>query len=141
MTVPLWVIDTNVLVSAALTPGRVCDRLLQQAVAGHFVPAWDNSLLAEYRAVLSRPKFGFSRAAIRELLSAFPQSGFRQGLPTILKMPDPDDLPFVAVALATEDQTIITGNPRHFPSSIVKPVTILSPQEALASLAGKRKLK
>lgn len=141
MKVPLWVIDTNVLVSAVLTPGRVCDELLQHAVAGRFVPAWDNSLLAEYRAVLSRPKFGLSRSAIRKLLAAFPQSGFRQGISTGVKLPDPDDISFVAVALATEDKTIITGNPKHFPLLPIKPVTILSPREALDLLSSKEKLK
>ncbi|TSA29126.1 MAG: putative toxin-antitoxin system toxin component, PIN family [Verrucomicrobiaceae bacterium] len=135
MSIPLWVIDTNVLISAALTPGGICDQLLQHAVAGHFVPAWDNSLLAEYRDVLSRPGFGFSRAVIRELLAAFPQSGFRQGITTSVKLPDPDDIPFVAVALATEDRTIITGNSRHFPRSTVNAVRILSPREALDVLS------
>jgi putative PIN family toxin of toxin-antitoxin system len=139
VNIPLWVIDTNVLVSAVLTPGRVCDQLLQHAVAGRFVCAWDNSLLAEYRDVLSRPKFGLSRAAIRELLAAFPQSGFRHGMTTGVKLPDPDDIPFVAVALATEDKTIIAGNPKHFPLLSIKPVTILSPREALGILSRKEK--
>ena len=135
MNSPLWVIDSNVLISAALTPGGVCDQLLQQAIAGHFVPAWDNSLLAEYRDVLSRPKFGFSKSAIRELLAAFPQTGFHQGTATNVKLPDPDDLPFVAVALATAEKTIVTGNPRHFPLSLTNGVTILSPRQALHVLS------
>jgi putative PIN family toxin of toxin-antitoxin system len=141
MTVPLWVLDTNVLVSAAITPGRVCDQLLQQAVAGHFLPAWDNSLLAEYRDVLSRPKFGLSKVVIRELLAALPQAGFRNGIATSMMVPDPDDLPFVAVALATEDRTIITGNPRHFPLPSIKPVKILSPHQALEALSRGKKRK
>ena len=129
--IPIWVIDTNVLVSAALTPGGVCDQLLLHAIAGHFVPAWDNSLLAEYRDVLSRPKFGLSRSAIRNLLAAFPQSGFCRGVTARARLPDPDDIPFVAVALATADRTIVTGNPKHFPPSAIKTVTILSPPAAL----------
>lgn len=131
MSVPLWVIDTNVLVSAALSPGRVCDVLLQHAVAGHFLPAWDNSILAEYRDVLSRPKFGLSRRCIKELLSAFPVSGFRQGVATSIKLSDPDDFRFVAVALATVERTIVTGNPRHFSAAATKLVEILSPRDAL----------
>jgi len=135
MSLPLWVIDTNVLVSAALTPGGVCDQLLLHAIAGHFVPAWDNSLLAEYRDVLSRPKFGLSRAAIRDLLAAFPQSGFFRGVTAGANLPDPDDTPFVAVALATADRTIVTGNPKHFPPAAIKTVTILSPRVALEILS------
>ena len=135
MSVPLWVIDTNVLISAALTPGGVCDQLIQHAVAGHFIPAWDNSLLAEYRDVLSRPKFGLSRAAIRDLLAAFPKSGFCQGVAVRANLPDPDDVPFVAVALATASRTIVTGKPKHFPPPAIKSVTILSPQAALDILS------
>lgn len=138
MNIPFWVIDTSVLVSAVLNPGRVCDQLLQHAVAGHFVPAWDNSLLAEYRDVLSRPRFGLSRATIKNLLAAFPPAGFRQGRATDVKLPDPDDISFVAVALATEDKVIITGNSRHFPLLAIKPVTILSPREALNILSRKK---
>jgi len=115
--------------------------LLQQAVAGHFIPARDNSLLAEYRVVLSRLKFGLSQAAIRELLSAFSQAGFRKGLVPSLMLPDCNDLPFVAVALATQDRTIITGNPGHYPVSVIKPVKLLPPQEELESLLNRRKTK
>jgi putative PIN family toxin of toxin-antitoxin system len=131
MSVPLWVIDTNVVVSAALNPGRVCDVVLQHAVAGHFLPAWDNSILAEYREVLSRPKFGLSRSCIKELLSAFPASGFRRGVSTKIQLSDPGDTPFVAVALATEDKTIITGNPKHLSEAVSQSVKILSPRDAL----------
>jgi len=136
MSVPHWVIDTNVLISAVLTPGGVCDQLIQHAVAGHFVPAWDNSVLAEYRDVLSRPKFGLSRAAVRDLLAAFPHSGFCRGVAAGANLPDPDDVPFVAVALATANRTIVTGNPKHFPPLAIKSVTILSPRAALEILSG-----
>ncbi len=134
MNVPQWVIDTNVLISAALTPGGVCEQFLRHVVAGRFVPAWDNVLLAEYRDVLSRPKFGLSRGAIKALLAAFPQSGFRPGIAIAVELPDPDDLPFVAVALATENKTIITGNSKHFSLPSKLSITILSPREALEFL-------
>jgi len=134
MSLPLWVIDTNVLVSAALTPMGVCDRLIQLAVEAYFIPAWDNSLLAEYRDVLCRPKFGLTESAIRDLLAAFPQSGFYRGISAGVNLPDPDDIPFVAVALATPDKTIVTGNPNHFPAAQIKPARTLSPRKALEIL-------
>jgi predicted nucleic acid-binding protein len=98
MRPPLWVIDTNVFVSAAITPGGVCDLLLQCAVSGLFIPAWDNKILREYREVLGRPKFRLSKASVRGLLAALPRSGFHPGVPLSLELPDPDDLPFMAVA-------------------------------------------
>lgn len=134
MSLPFWVLDTNVLVSAALTPGGVCDQLLHYAVAGHFVPAWDNLMLREYRDVLARPKFRLSQDAITELLSAFPQVGFCRGVICELDLPDANDLPFVRVALATMSKTMITGNPKHFVVPETLEINILSPREALGYL-------
>jgi putative PIN family toxin of toxin-antitoxin system len=134
MTAPQWVIDTNVLISAAITPGGVCDQIMQHAPSGQFVPAWDNRLLAEYRDVLSRPKFGLSPRVIKRLLAAFPQSGFHRGTKVAVELPDADDLPFLAVALATGDKTIVTGNAAHFPPATMARcgITILTPRAALA---------
>lgn len=137
MRPPRWVIDTNVFVSAAITPGGVCDQLLQCAVAGLFIPAWDNAILLEYREVLGRPKFRLTKASIRTLLAALPQSGFHPGAALKLVWPDPDDLPFVAVALACGDKTVVTGNPDHFPAASLRKVgvKILSPRRALDFLS------
>ena len=102
-----------------------------------FVPAWDNKILSEYREVLSRPKFKLSKTAVRALLEALPSSGFHPAtLLAEIELPDLDDLPFVAVSLATPDKTIITGNPSYYPESIMKKigVEILSPRQALERL-------
>ena len=133
---PLWVIDTNVLVSAAITPGGICDRILQHAVSGTFRMAWDNSLLAEYRDVLLRPRFGLPPSAVKRLLSALPQTGYRKGVSLRLALPDPDDLMFAAVACATDERVVVTGNPRHFPKAAMSQlgVTVLSPRQALEQL-------
>ena len=133
---PLWVLDTNVFVSAALTPGGVCARITDHAVAGRFRLAWDNVMLAEYRDVLSRPRFALSPDSVKRLLAALPASGFRPGVAIDLSLPDPDDLPFVAVACATDERTIVTGNPRHFPKAALRGlgITVLSPRQALLAL-------
>lgn len=132
----LWVVDTNVLVSAALTPGGVCDLIFQHVVRGTVGLAWDNVLLAEYRDLLSRPKFGLSRVAVRRLLEAFPESTFHQGVRVEVELPDPDDLPFLAVAMATPERCLITGNATHFPAGEMKAlgVTVLNPRQALEGL-------
>lgn len=133
---PLWVIDTNVFVSAALTPGGICDRVLQHAVKGTFRIARDNSLLTEYRDVLMRPRFGLPSAVVKRLLSALPPAGYRRGADQQLELPDPDDLVFVAVACATEERTIVTGNLRHFPKAVMRGTGVkgLSPRQALERL-------
>ena len=134
--IPLWVIDTNVFVSAAITPGGICDRVLQHAVRGTFRIAWDNALLAEYRDVLARRRFGLSESAVKRLLSALPPTGYRRGMELQIKIPDPDDLVFAMVACATVEKTIVTGNPRHFPRATMLKlgVTILSPRQAFEQL-------
>jgi putative PIN family toxin of toxin-antitoxin system len=130
---PLWVLDTNVVISAALTAGGTCDRLLRAAVAGRVRLAWSAPLLAEYRAVLLRPKFGFSRPVVSALLAVFdPAHQVPAGASPTL--PDPDDAVFLAAALATPDQVLVTGNAAHFPAKLCRPVRILSPAEALREL-------
>lgn len=140
MLIPRWVIDTNVLVSAALTPDGICDQVLQCAVAGLFLPAWDHKILLEYREVLSRPKFKLSKTVVKALLNALPSAGFHRGVPIktlqSLELPDSEDLPFVAVAIATPHKTIVTGNPSHYPQEKMQDigVDILSPRQALHRL-------
>lgn len=133
---PFWVLDTNVVVSAALTPGGVCARIMQHAIEGNFRMAWDNVMLTEYREVLSRPRFKLSPPAVRRLLAALPASGFRAGAAIRLNLPDPADLPFLAVACATDERIIVTGNPRHFPKATLRSlgVKVFSPRQALVAL-------
>jgi predicted nucleic acid-binding protein len=68
MTVAVF--DTNVVVSGILStagaPGRILDAILD----GFCQPAVTDAILAEYEAVLSRPKYRFSPAKIRLLLAA-----------------------------------------------------------------------
>jgi putative PIN family toxin of toxin-antitoxin system len=138
---PLWVLDTNVFISAALTPDGTCAAIIRHAVEGRFTPAWDNRILAEYRDVLKRPRFNISKEIQQLLLGSLPQIGFYPGRDDDYGLPDPYDEIFLAVAIATPDRVIITGNPKHFPPGIVKPhhVEILSPRNGLDRLDGTNK--
>lgn len=136
MKPPVWVIDTNVLVSAALTAGGTCDQILRAAIAGRIRLAWNAAMLAEYRAVLLRPKFGFSKPVVAALLSAFDPADQVSVIPTPT-LPDPDDEVFLAAALATPDQILVTGNAAHFPQKTCRPVRVLPPAAALVLLQPK----
>jgi predicted nucleic acid-binding protein len=46
-------------------------------------------------------------------------------------LPDPDDEVFLAAALMTPDQVLVTGNAVHFPRDLCATVQVLSPAEAL----------
>ncbi|MCC5790408.1 MAG: putative toxin-antitoxin system toxin component, PIN family [Opitutales bacterium] len=134
MSRPTWVIDTNVLISAALTAGGTCHRVLNAAVEGRVQLAWSAGILAEYRAVLVRPKFGFPESIVASLLAAFSPEG--QVTPADApQLSDRDDEVFLATALATPDQVLVTGNAAHFPKNICHPVKILTPAMALKSIA------
>lgn len=127
------VIDTNILVSALLTPGGVPAQLIAAMRSQTLTPVVSESILAEYAEVLSRPKFGFAKNRVVSLLEDM------KGLALFLKpqpiplqdLPDPDDAPFIAAAL-TAGCVIITGNSKHFPPKTG--VETLSPTEALTRL-------
>ena len=132
---PVWVVDTNVVVSAALSAGGNCDKILRAAVAGEIRLAWSAPILAEYRAVLLRPKFSFSLQVVASLLTVF--SPVDQVTPTTAPpLPDSDDEVFLAAALATTDRVLVTGNQAHFPADVCAPVQVLSPAEAIRLLGG-----
>ncbi|MBW7893737.1 MAG: putative toxin-antitoxin system toxin component, PIN family [Opitutaceae bacterium] len=131
---PRWVLDTNVLISAALTHSGACDLILQAIADGQVVAAWDYPLLAEYREVLARPRFGFSRPVQAEILAFFDLDGHTPAASPVPSLPDPHDEPFLAVALATPDRVLVTGNTKHYPPASRSGVAVLTPREALARL-------
>ncbi len=129
-----WVIDTNVFVSAAITPGGICHNLLLHAARGTLRITWNNIILKEYRDVLSRPKFALDSASIRNLLSCLPTKGqMNEVLSLNLDLQDPTDLPFLSLSYATTSKTIVTGNLRHFPKEITGKlgIRLLLPAQAL----------
>lgn len=133
MNVSVWVLDTNVLVSAILTPGGNCDKILRAAIAGKIRLAWSSQMLVKYRQVLLRPKFKLTPPVVAAILTAFgpKDQATPVGAP---KLPDSDDEIFLATALNTPDQILITGNAVHFPKKICAPVQVLNPAQAVQIL-------
>lgn len=127
------VIDTNILVSAAInskgSPGRVVEAIKRLILT----PAVSVDILAEYEEVLRRPRFGFPAVLVGELLANFDELGVlvEPAVLSDITLPDPDDAPFIAAALAAVCP-IVTGNTRHFPKGIG--IEVLSPTECLARL-------
>ena len=129
------VLDTNVLVSALLSPFGTPARILDLLLAGDLRLAYDDRILSEYRQVLARPRFGFNSHTVADLIAHL----VADGLPTTtypwpVSLPDPDDLPFLEVAQAA-NAVLITGNRRHFPRDACRDVRIASPTEFLTRLA------
>lgn len=126
------VIDTNVLVSALLSPFGAPGRVLDLVFGGSLQVAFDDRILSEYRSVLLRTKFGFEARAVDDLLTFIIATGTAVAAPVLaVVLPDPNDAMFVEVA-AGAGCRLITGNQRHFPPEQRAGVTVLTPAEFIA---------
>lgn len=127
------VVDTNVLVSALLTRDGVSARFLAGLANERHVPLVDARILAEYRRVLARPRFGLGPEVVAATLSSLEAAAVSIDAPRLpLRLPDPDDLPFLEVAVAGRAHALVTGNARHFaPLQGAHTVRVASPREAL----------
>lgn len=136
MDVPLWTLDTNVIVSGLLSPDGPPGRLVDAALARQLRFALDDRIVREYRSVLARPKFGFKSAdlalffgilAHQQHLAVAPAEG--------LSAAEAADTKFLEVAAAIESRVLVTGNTKHYPRSGRGHVRVLTPAEALVELA------
>src|SRR5204863_1680233 len=95
------VVDTNVLVSGLLSPHGPPGRIVDGIVAEDLRVLFDDRILDEYREVLLRPKFGFGPRDIDDVMDQIVSAGEQVSAPPVdVELPDPDDLPFLEVALA-----------------------------------------
>ena len=128
------VLDTNVIVSAAMTTHGTCGQIVDLLIKGVLEVCADDRILDEYDTVLRRPEFRIISdeadialeliRSIAELVAAAPLAA---------ALPDPKDLPFLEVATAS-NAILVTGNLRHFPKKARKGVTVASPREFLELL-------
>jgi putative PIN family toxin of toxin-antitoxin system len=122
------VLDTNVLVSGLLNPDGSPGRIVDLFLAGEINLVLDDRILAEYREVLHRPKFGFEAEDVSELLDLIDAESVRVAAPPLgIELTDPRDLPFVEVA--GDAISLVTGNARHFKLPAKAQVTVESPVE------------
>jgi len=126
------VIDTNVLVAGLLSPFGTCGQILRMVSAGELMLSYDARILSEYNEVLRRPKFGFEEEKVAAFLDYIVYRG-RAVAPSPLShsLPDPDDEPFLEVALASHAVCLVTGNKKHFPAERCQDAKVISPDEFL----------
>jgi putative PIN family toxin of toxin-antitoxin system len=110
------VIDTNILVSAALKPESLERTAFLVAITRPARLYVSQPILNEYAEVLSRPELRIRRGARLQLLDLIRNRSFllnpRQRLEVTS---DPDDNIFLECANAARADYLITGNRRHFP--------------------------
>ena len=125
------VIDTNVLVSAMLKWQSVPGSVMEFTLEGFIIPVLNKEIVAEYRAVLARPKFGLDDKIIIDIIDSLENVGFYVDAETIdIELPDSKDRVFYEVVMEErkeEEAYFVTGNIKHFPD---KPF-IVTPRQML----------
>lgn len=123
------VLDTNVVVSGLLRPYGAPAQIVRLVAGGDVVLAYDSRILGEYREVLRRPKFGFDGERVAALLAQIRADGVVVAAsPLPVRLPDPDDEPFLEVALASGARCLVTGNLKHYPRAKREGVDVLNPR-------------
>ncbi len=126
------VLDTTVLVAGLLTPFGPSGEIVRMVSAGELILYVDARILSEYREVIHRPKFNFNKDHINILLDFIKLYGqFVSSLPLKNRLPDPDDEPFLEVAIAGKARSLVTGNIVHYPPSSREGIKIYSRSEFL----------
>lgn len=112
----LVVVDTNILVSALWSRNGAPARIISMILNGVIIPCFDYRIMAEYREVLQRPKFGFSKSEVNSLLDWFTAIGLSVVAEPIDEVfIDKADKKFYEVAKHC-GAVLITGNLKHFPA-------------------------
>ena len=129
------VIDTNVVVSAALKPEGLQRTVLLLAMAKPVRWFVSEAILSEYALVLARPELKIGKSHRQQLLQLI-KNRTRIVIPSRLPplTPDPDDNIFLECADAARADYLITGNQRHFPR-FWKNTKIISSREFLDVIA------
>ena len=129
------VMDTNVVVSAALKPQGLQRTVILLALTK--LSSWyvTDAVLSEYAAVLARPELKI-RKNLRQQLLQLIKNQTRVVVPSRLPQvtADPADNIFVECADAARADYLITGNERHFPK-FWKSAKVINSREFLNIIA------
>lgn len=128
------VLDTNVLVSAAMTAQGTCAQIVDLLTEGVFTICVNDMIVTEYDDVLRRPELRIvseNADAILDLIRCVAEP--ITAIPLPADLPDNDDRPFLEVA-ATAGAILVTGNMRHYPEDACSGVTVVTPAEFLEVL-------
>jgi putative PIN family toxin of toxin-antitoxin system len=110
------VIDTNVLVSAALKPDGLQRTVFLLAITKPARLYVSQPILEEYADVLSRPELGIRKGLRQQLLQLIRNHSHIVAPSRRLEVTsDPDDNLFVECADVARADYLITGNQKHFP--------------------------
>lgn len=123
------VLDTNIVVSGLLQSQGNPAQVLALVLSGIIQICHDERIFAEYAEVLARPRFKFNPKRVRETLNKIEMDGLvvDASEQTDLDLPDADDEPFLAVALAAAADFLVTGNLSDYPPDKRRGCVVISP--------------
>ena len=136
------VLDTNVLVAGLLSPFGPCGDIVRMVSAGKLTLCVDARVLSEYHEVLRRPKFNFDQDKVAAILDYIEHHSLVvASVPLSVSLPDPDDKPFLEIAISGDASYLVTGNNAHFSSQLCEGVEVVSPAGFLRRVAKPPKRK
>ncbi len=109
------VLDTNIVVSAALKPAGPQRTVLLLAMTKPARLYVTEDILAEYRDVLARPELKIRKGTRQQLLHLIRTHSYSVKPSRPQVTPDPDDNKFLECADTARADYLVTGNVRHFP--------------------------
>lgn len=133
MAAPRLVLDTNSVLSALLFANGRMVWLRHAWQAGRFVPLVSRATVEELIRVLAYPKCKLTAADREDLLGDYLPYCETVDVPASIRLPDcrdAGDLPFLALALATRADALVSGDAdllvlaENFPIPIISPGAI-----------------
>jgi uncharacterized protein len=121
------VVDTNIVVSAALKADGLQRTVLLLSLTKPARLYVSEAILAEYREVLARPKMDIRRGLQQQMLALIrSRSHLLRPSRRLQVASDPEDNKFLECADAARADYLVTGNLRHFPKFWKKTKVITS---------------
>jgi putative PIN family toxin of toxin-antitoxin system len=125
------VVDTNVLISAALKPAGLQRTVLLLAITKPARLYVSRPILAEYQTVLARPELRIRKGLRQQLLQLIKNhSHIVAPIHHLEVTSDPDDNIFLECADVAAADYLVTGNQRHFPR-FWKKTKVITPREII----------
>ena len=129
------VIDTNIVISAALKPDGLQRTVFLLAITKPARLYVAEEILAEYRKVLMRPEFRIRKGLRQQFLQLISRHSHAIAPSRRLHVTsDPDDNKFLECADAARCDYLVTGNLRHFPA-FWKKTKVISPRNFISLVA------
>jgi putative PIN family toxin of toxin-antitoxin system len=129
------VVDTNILVSAALKPQGLQRTVLILAITRPVTLYVTEAVLEEYQEVLARAELKIRRGLQQQLLQLIKNRARLVRVVRPLQVAkDPEDDKFLECADAARADYLVTGNQRHFPK-FWKKTKVITPREFISIVA------